>query len=95
MRHSLVGVHTLLHADDASFISLLEPPEFARAATEDCDNQGTFPVLIGDPDDPTVMLSSPIILYDHPAVAAESPGDMCDATEIDEILALRILTLDR
>ena len=26
-------------------------------------------------------------------VAAESPGDMCDATEIDEILALRILTL--
>jgi hypothetical protein len=39
------------------------------------------------------MLSSPIILYDHPAVAAESPGDMCDATEIDEILALRILTL--
>ena len=50
-------------------------------------------MLVGEVDDPTVMLSSPIILYDHPAVAAESPGDMCDATEIDEILALRILTL--
>ena len=39
------------------------------------------------------MLSSPIILYDHPAVAPESAGDFCDATEIDEILALRVLTL--
>ena len=58
-----------------------------------CTNDGTFPVLIGDPNEPTTVLSSPIILYDHPAVAAESPGDMCDATEIDEILALRILTL--
>ena len=39
------------------------------------------------------MLSSPIILYDHPAIAPESAGDICDATEIDEILALRVLTL--
>lgn len=93
MHRSLVAVHTLLHSDDARFISLLEPPEFARAAAESCHNVGTFPVLIGDPDDPTTILSSPIILYDYPAVAAESPGDMCDATEIDEILALRILTL--
>jgi hypothetical protein len=93
MRRSLVGVHTLLHADDARFISLLEPPEFARAAVEGCINDGTFPVLIGDPDEPSTVLSSPIILYDHPAVAVESQGDMCDATEIDEILALRILTL--
>jgi len=93
MRRSLVAVHTLLHAEDASFISLLEPPEFAKAAVAECKNEGTFPVLVGDPEDPTVVLSSPIILYDHPEVALESPGDMCDATEIDEILALRILTL--
>ena len=93
MRHSLVAVHTLLRSDDARFISLLEPPEFARAAAESCTNVGTFPVLVGDPEQPTTVLSSPIILYDHPAVAAESQGDMCDATEIDEILALRILTL--
>jgi hypothetical protein len=39
------------------------------------------------------MLCSPIILYDYPEVAAESPGDFFDATEIDEMLALRILTL--
>lgn len=93
MRRSLVAVHTLLHVEGGRFVSLLEPPEFARAAVDSCTNDGTFPVLVGDPAEPTTVLSSPIILYDHPAVAAESPGDMCDATEIDEILALRILTL--
>jgi hypothetical protein len=39
------------------------------------------------------MLSSPIILYDYPRVAPESPGDFFDATEIDEMLALRIMTM--
>jgi hypothetical protein len=39
------------------------------------------------------VLSSPIILYDYPQVAPESPGQLFDATEIDEILSLRILTL--
>ncbi len=39
------------------------------------------------------MLSSPIILYDYPRVAPESPGDLFDAGEIDEILTLRALTL--
>ncbi|GIH23241.1 hypothetical protein Aph01nite_15510 [Acrocarpospora phusangensis] len=40
-----------------------------------------------------VVLSSPILLYDHPRVAPESPGDLHDAAEIDEILSLRTLTL--
>ena len=39
------------------------------------------------------MLASPIILYDYPQIAPESAGDLFDGTEIDEILALRILTL--
>ena len=39
------------------------------------------------------MLSSPIILYDHPQIAPESVGNLFDSTEIDEILSLRILTL--
>src|SRR5262249_5379662 len=36
---------------------------------------------------------SPIILPDYPEGAPESAGDLCDATEIEEILTLRILTL--
>ena len=39
------------------------------------------------------MLSSPVILYDHPEIAPESAGDLFDATEIDEILTLRTLAL--
>ncbi len=93
VRRSLIGVHLLLHANDGSFLSSFDPPEFARRAVASCTNHNAFPVLIGDAGDDTTILSSPIILYDHPEVADESPGDMCDATEIDEILALRVLTL--
>ncbi len=87
---SLVAVHTMLAVDDGAFVSLLDPPGDAREAVAGCVNDGTFPVLIGTGD---VVLSSPIILYDQPEIAPESPGDLYDATEIDEILALRVLTL--
>ena len=40
-----------------------------------------------------IVLSSPIILYDHPEIAPESEGELCDSTEIDEILLLRVLTM--
>ena len=40
-----------------------------------------------------MVLSSPIILQDYPEIAPESPGDLFDATEIDEILTLRTMTL--
>ena len=89
MRQSLVAVHTLLAIDDGTFLSLLDPPEFAAEAAAGCHSDGTYPVLVSA----DLVLSSPIILYDYPAIAPESQGDMFDATEIDEILALRVLTL--
>jgi hypothetical protein len=42
---------------------------------------------------PHIVLSAPIILPDHPQVAPESPGDLHDAAEIDEILTLRTMLL--
>jgi len=93
MRRSLIAVHTLLAVDGASFISLLEPPAHAEQAVAGCTNNGAFPVMIGDTGTKDVMLSSPIILYDFPSIAPESAGDFCDSTEIDEILALRVMTL--
>jgi hydrogenase maturation protease len=92
MRRSLVAVHTLLAIDDGRFVSLLDPPCGAAEAARGCRSEGTHPVLVGD-GNTDVVLSSPIILYDHPAIAGESEGDLFDATEIDEILALRVLTL--
>ncbi|HEX2222879.1 MAG TPA: hypothetical protein VHN15_01590, partial [Thermoanaerobaculia bacterium] len=59
---------------------------------ERCENVGTWPVLVGD-QERSLLLSSPIILPDFPQVAPESPGDLFDGTEIDELLSLRILTL--
>jgi hypothetical protein len=93
VRRSLIAVHVLLAVDDGAFVSALDPPEFALAAVAGCRQDGLFPVLVGDAGSQDVMLASPIILYDHPEVAPESVGDFCDATEIDEILALRVLTL--
>ena len=90
MAQSLVAVHTMLAVDGATFVSLLEPPDDAAEAARACRSDGTYPVLIGRDD---VVLSSPIILYDHPEVANQSPGDLYDALEIDEILALRVMTL--
>src|SRR5262249_32310613 len=56
-------------------------------------NVGVWPVLVGAEGQTDTVLSSPIILYDYPQVAPESPGDFFDGTEIDEMLTLRVLTL--
>jgi hypothetical protein len=90
---SLVAAHTLLSLAGGRFISLLEPPEWARSLVAECQNIGTYPVLAGEPGQADLVLSAPIILYDHPRVAPESPTDFFDATEIDELLSLRTMTL--
>ena len=50
-------------------------------------------MLVGREGETDTMLSSPITLYDYPQIAAESPGEFFDGTEIDEMLVLRTLTL--
>ncbi|MEU6723448.1 hypothetical protein ABZ917_07020 [Nonomuraea wenchangensis] len=89
LQHALIACHTLLTVPGGRFVSLLEPPDWAREAAGACVNAHTYPVLSGD----QVVLSSPILLYDNPRIAPESPGDLHDAAEIDEILSLRTLTL--
>jgi hypothetical protein len=94
LRTSLVATHSLLGVRGGSFLSLLDPPAWAAPAAKECRNVHTFPVLAGDPKSSDVMLSSPILMdYDYPKVSPESPGDLFDATEIDEILSLRTFTL--
>jgi len=93
LMQSLASAHTILEVESAEFISLLDPPAEYREAAAACQNLGTYPVLAGDEGQRNVMLSSPIILYDYPQIAAESAGALFDGTEIDEILTLRIITL--
>jgi hypothetical protein len=93
LRHSLIAAHTVLAVTDGEFISLLDPPQWAKLAVEVCRNERTWPVMIGEAGRRDVVLISPIILYDYPTIAPESPGDLFDGTEIDEILTLRTMTL--
>jgi len=88
---SLISTHVILTSRGGKFVSMIDPPAPCQAAAAHCRNVGLWPVLVGCDD--TQMLSAPIILYDHPRIAPQSPGDLFDGTEIDEILTLRIQTL--
>jgi hypothetical protein len=91
--HSMIAAHALIGVPGGTFLSLTDGPEWAAAEAAACANVGTWPVLAGPEDCHDLVLSSPVILYDHPEVAPESAGDLFDATEIDEILTLRTLAL--
>ncbi len=93
MLHCFIASHAILQVRQGAFVSLMDPPEGMREVARECRNMHTWPVLIGTEGDSDIMLSSPIILYDYPQIAPESPGPLFDGTEIDEILTLRILTL--
>jgi hypothetical protein len=90
---AFVSTHTILQISDGKFVSAIDPPQSWREFAAQQQNCGTWPVLVGQEPDRNTVLCSPIILYDYPQVAAESPGDLFDATEIDEILSLRVMTL--
>ncbi|MFJ1656556.1 hypothetical protein ACIOC2_35355 [Streptomyces sp. NPDC088337] len=59
----------------------------------DAGTGAAHPARPSDGDTGPVLLSAPIILPDRPQVAPESPGDLHDAAEIDEILTLRTMLL--
>jgi hypothetical protein len=63
-----------------------------HAAAFDPDSRsgdGLWPVLV----DESTVLASPIILDDYPKIAPESPGDLFDGGEIDQLLVLNILAM--
>jgi hypothetical protein len=92
-RYSFVGTHLLLTAAGCRFVSLLDGPDWADADTRSCEQHRCWPVLVAADDGSDAVLVAPIILGDHPTVAPESAGDLFDATEIDEILTLRVMTM--
>ena len=97
LRTALVSSHVLLAVENGAYISVLDPSAAAAEATQALKNRQLFPVLVGDgaadAQRATLVLASPIILYDFPAVAAQTDGDAFDATEIDELLTLSVLSL--
>jgi hypothetical protein len=76
LRHSFCSLHAVLRSP-GEFVSAREPDSGG------CRSEGLWPVLVSDRH---TMLAAPIILDDFPAIAAESPGDLFDGGEIDELL---------
>ncbi len=93
LRTSLIAAHTVLAAESGSFLSMTDPPRWAKPFVDDCRSEHTWPVLAGPPERSDLLLSSPIILHDHPQLAQESTINLFDGLENDEILTLRTLTL--
>jgi hypothetical protein len=91
---SMVGCHVLFAAATDVFASLLEPADDVVAvAASQCVQHRCWPVLVGPAPRRDLVLASPVILYDFPAVSPESVGDFFDGTEIDEMLTLRVQTM--
>ncbi|HEV2738912.1 MAG TPA: hypothetical protein VGU66_10070, partial [Candidatus Elarobacter sp.] len=97
LRTAFVSTHVLLSVQRGRFVSVLDPTPAAAAATAKLANRHVFPVLVGeaavDAQRSALVLSSPIILYDFPAVAPQTDSDAFDGTEIDELLTLSVLSL--
>jgi hypothetical protein len=93
VRHTLASAHVVLRSDEGTFVSLLDPPPALADETARCRNEGLWPVLVGEDGSRDTMLAAPIILYDYPRVAPESPGDFFDGGEIDQLLVLNVLSL--
>jgi hypothetical protein len=93
LRQTFCSTHAVLRVRDGEFVSLTDPPAELSDAAASCTNVGCWPVLVGEDGDRSTLLCSPIILSDYPQVAPESPGDLFDGGEIDELLVLNILAL--
>ena len=84
LRETLCSTHAILRTREGKFVSATE---------SDCKSAGLWPVLVGEDGARDTMLAAPIILPDYPQIAPESPGDLFDATEIDELLVMNVLAL--
>jgi hydrogenase maturation protease len=93
VRAGMLCAHVVARAGGGAFVSSTDPPEGLKEAAAACGKDGLWPVLAGKPGTHDTVLAAPIVLYDWPQVAPESPGDLFDGTEIDRLLILSVLSL--
>jgi hypothetical protein len=93
LRQTLCSTHAVLCAHGGAWVSSTDPPEALCSEVEVLENSGVWPVLVGEEGDSSTLLASPIILSDHPEIAPESPGNLFDSGEIDQMLVLNILAM--
>lgn len=88
MQASLASTHLLLLSESAPFASVRAEAADTAPYLKTTRSTGTYPVLV-DEQRRDLLLCSPIILEEPPGIAPESPFDLFDSGEIDEILTLR------
>jgi hypothetical protein len=97
LRTAFISTHTLLAIEDGAFLSPIDPPEYAEAATGTLANRCPWPILMGDgkldAQRSPIAMSTPIVLGDFPELGKKTEADAFDGTEIDELLTLSVLSL--
>ena len=90
---SFVATHAIL-STTGRFISLQDPGPDWEDESALLKNLNCFPVIFDD--NASILLSSPVALYDRPQIHGQSSGDLFDGTELEEalILHLQVLTDD-
>lgn len=91
LAQSFLSTHIILKASHGEFASHQNPGEIWKNDIVQCQNLNTWPILIDDNN--SILLSSPIILYDHPRIHPQSSGNLFDSTEIEEALLLHVSVL--
>jgi hypothetical protein len=66
-----------------AFISLLDPPRWARLHADECRNIGTHPVLAGDTGPQNLLLSLPFSLCDYARVSTGASRDLSESIPED------------
>ena len=89
--HTFLSTHTILKCTDGKFISHQQVLEQWQEVMAGCEQINQWPILMNESD--TCMLASPIIVYDHPQLNENSPGDMFDGTEIEEALLIHLAVM--
>ena len=80
---SLIGTHALITVRDGAFLSSVSPPREAESAARRCRNLHSWPVLAGPLGQRDLVLSSPIPLGDHPAIALDRAAGLFGALDAD------------
>jgi hypothetical protein len=97
LRTAFISTHTLLAIENGAFLSPIDPPDYAEAATETLANRCPWPILMGsgkvDAQRSPIAMSTPIVLGDFPELGKKTEADAFDGTEIDELLTLSVLSL--
>lgn len=86
---TMASTHTVVKAVGGTAVSSIDPPAHAAQVVAACRTVGAYCILVAR----DTILCSPIVLSDYPEIAADSPGDFFDGTEMDEMLTLRVLTM--